>query len=419
MRKVLRFTRARALIFYPVYKVPRSHKGFLIEPSPDNWRQIVEVNRDSSPFFRPWTLGCAHQSSLYHPGVLFREALVNASSFERKVHVSCDTSPVPGPYIEIPSERKKLKLEYYSAGKSECYACTVPPSEEKIESFMRMSPSNETRQFFKNLLYYVRRSENAAELNVTAKEYYLKSFGYKLNHIYLSLLLKTGMYRSFLEKINCDKNRFIEVYNKSLESLPYQSGIGELKKGKLPFRNIKGMPYPHPKALVLNIFLRLYVFDLYIQGTGESLYSAASDYIIKNFFGITPPETVTVSYTLYHGARDPEGLKSQLKREELKLREMNCNPQDFAEKENTYETKIPDSEFISATEKKKKYREIKKKKDLIRKSIEPLIEIQKREIKKLKEIMQVTSREYPFFVYNRADIEYLFEKALEEGSKCG
>ncbi len=402
-----------------MHKVPRSHKGFLIEPRPGEWGSIIERNRASSGFFRPWAVGCAHQSSLYHPGVLFREALVNACPFGRKVHVSCDTSPVPGRYIEIPAERERLKLEYYASAKNSCYAFVPPPSEKKIENFMCMSPTNETRQFFKNVLYSARRSDNAAVLNVTAKEFYLKNFGYKLKHVYLSFLLNTGMYRSFLRVIGRDKKKFIKIYNKSLDTLAYQTGIRELKK-ELPFTDIEGIPCPHPKALVLNLFLRLYVFDLYIQGVGESLYSPASDYIIKEFFGISPPAAVTASFTLYHGARDPEGLKDQTKREELKLRDMQYNPQKFTE------NKIPSgavkkgaSESLAGTEAKKKHREIKKKKDLIRKSIEPLIEKQKSEVRRLKEIMQITSREYPFFIYNSGDIEYLFEKAAEEMSECG
>jgi len=53
-----------------------------------------------------------------------------------------------------------------------------------------------------------------------------------------------------------------------------------------------------PRALTLTIFARLFLCDLFIHGVGGAKYDRITDRIIRNYFGIDPPEMACVSATL-------------------------------------------------------------------------------------------------------------------------
>lgn len=57
-----------------------------------------------------------------------------------------------------------------------------------------------------------------------------------------------------------------------------------------------------PRALSLTIFLRLCVCDLFIHGIGGGHYDQVSDRLIRDYFGIKPPEFAVATATLFHPA---------------------------------------------------------------------------------------------------------------------
>ncbi|MGM0568095.1 MAG: hypothetical protein ACQESB_02625 [Elusimicrobiota bacterium] len=389
-----------------MFEIPARHKDFFVSPPCREWKEMISKNRSDLKSFRPWALGCAHQSSLYGPGVLFREALVNSFDLNRKMHLSCDTTFAAKKEIYIPSGLNLIKLDYYSFKGKAPYARISPVEEKKLQKFINMAPDNEVLRFFEGALKMRMNSENIARMNVAAKQDFLKKYGYRLPQVFLTELLESRMYDDFLKSIYAKRKKFRLIYNEAIENIDFPGGIKKLEENELPLRKLDFLSGAHPKAVLLNIFLRLYVFDLYVQGVGESRYSQASDYVIDKFFGLKPPLKATASFTLYTPARDIDGLKKKLAKEKKELRRMIENPQEFVQKEHEIK------ELLNKNDSKKNiHKKIVNKKNSMRKMIEDLIEKKRVEVQKLEKILKITSRDYPFFSYGKEDINYLFKKA--------
>jgi len=54
-----------------------------------------------------------------------------------------------------------------------------------------------------------------------------------------------------------------------------------------------------PKALLLTLFNRLFISDLFIHGLGGAKYDLVTDEIIREFFKVEPPHFLVASCTLY------------------------------------------------------------------------------------------------------------------------
>jgi hypothetical protein len=54
-----------------------------------------------------------------------------------------------------------------------------------------------------------------------------------------------------------------------------------------------------PKAVMLTLYLRLFVADLFIHGVGGGRYDRVTDGVIRAYFGIEPPRFVVASLTMY------------------------------------------------------------------------------------------------------------------------
>jgi hypothetical protein len=56
---------------------------------------------------------------------------------------------------------------------------------------------------------------------------------------------------------------------------------------------------PAPKALMLTLFVRLFVADLFIHGVGGGRYDQVTDDVVRRYFGVEPPAFAVASMTMY------------------------------------------------------------------------------------------------------------------------
>jgi hypothetical protein len=56
---------------------------------------------------------------------------------------------------------------------------------------------------------------------------------------------------------------------------------------------------PAPKALMLTLFCRLFVADLFIHGVGGGRYDQVTDDVIRRYFGVEPLAFAVASMTMY------------------------------------------------------------------------------------------------------------------------
>ena len=82
-----------------------------------------------------------------------------------------------------------------------------------------------------------------------------------------------------------------------------------------------------PRALLLTMFVRLFLADTFIHGVGGANYDRVTDVIIKDFLGIRPPEWVTLSATLLLPLERPRVAASDRSRLLRKIRDLQYQPE--------------------------------------------------------------------------------------------
>jgi hypothetical protein len=98
----------------------------------------------------------------------------------------------------------------------------------------------------------------------------------------------------------------------------------------LPSRQIR----LRTRALTTTMYARLLVGDLFLHGIGGAKYDELGDEIIRQFFGIDPPEFLTLSMTLWLGLADTDASLDRLHEVERRIRDLQFNPERY----------LPDSE---------------------------------------------------------------------------
>jgi len=85
-----------------------------------------------------------------------------------------------------------------------------------------------------------------------------------------------------------------------------------------------------PRAIVLSIYLRLFVCDLFIHGVGGAKYDAVTDRIIETFYGIKPPALACVTGTVFAGI-DADDPGEEMETIETELRKIEHHPETSGE----------------------------------------------------------------------------------------
>jgi hypothetical protein len=191
-----------------------------------------------------------------------------------------------------------------------------------------------------------------------------------------------------------------------------------LKEKKLKIR---------PKALLLTLYNRLFISDLFIHGLGGAKYDLVTDEIIREFLKVGPPRFLVASCTLYLDFKSSPGT-SDFKISALKkrIRDLEFNPQryidelpltkkeknqigELAEKKTELIKKI--KETLSPIEKRKISEEIKAINNFIGEKVRPInYELNKKiekEEEKMKQAKVYTFREFPYCFFSAKTLQSL------------
>jgi hypothetical protein len=88
-----------------------------------------------------------------------------------------------------------------------------------------------------------------------------------------------------------------------------------------------------PRALMLTLWARLFLGDLFIHGIGGAKYDRITDLLIAGYFGIEPPEMACVSASLWLDLPRKNVTVEQIRDQRRILRDLAWNPQRFAREE--------------------------------------------------------------------------------------
>jgi len=86
-----------------------------------------------------------------------------------------------------------------------------------------------------------------------------------------------------------------------------------------------------PRALITTMYARLVLSDLFLHGIGGAKYDQLTDLIINNFFGVRPPQFITLSATVLLFEDVTPTLGEELQRKKRLLREFRYHPERHVE----------------------------------------------------------------------------------------
>ncbi|MGR3318502.1 MAG: hypothetical protein ACUZ8O_08475 [Candidatus Anammoxibacter sp.] len=183
-----------------------------------------------------------------------------------------------------------------------------------------------------------------------------------------------------------------------------------------------------PKALTNTLFARLFLSDIFIHGVGGAKYDTITDGIIKDFFGVTPPDYITISATLFPPFSKFDVDNKDLLPLENELKQMRYNPDKYIPVEllDNEEIKGLISEKRDLIKGEKKRNKIDAKKVFLRikdinallyNKIEQIVNQKDGEISSLKNKLKynsiINNRNYPFFIYPEEFMKEFFKNVLK------
>jgi len=182
-----------------------------------------------------------------------------------------------------------------------------------------------------------------------------------------------------------------------------------------------------PKALLLTLYNRLFISDLFIHGLGGAKYDLVTDEIIREFFKVEPPHFLTISCTLYLDFKSSPGTSdSKISALKKKIRDLEFNPEryvdelsltkkeeiqirELAEKKTKLIKKI--KKTLSPIEKRKISEEIKAINNFMGEKVRPIkYELNKKiekEEEKIKQSKVYTFREFPYCFFSAKTLRNL------------
>ncbi len=180
-----------------------------------------------------------------------------------------------------------------------------------------------------------------------------------------------------------------------------------------------------PKALALTMFFRLFFCDLFIHGIGGAKYDETADYIIKEYFGVTPPHYLAASLTLYPDLGIDGPPVGEAERLRKSLREMKFKPEKFVDTiSEQKERSAFDNIFLKKKilledlRKGKRGKEISREINAVNETLFSFIEPAWQECHSKLDVYEKNKgeenalrfREYPFCLFNPLELSEISEK---------
>ncbi len=215
---------------------------------------------------------------------------------------------------------------------------------------------------------------------------------------------------------NDSYGKIFHIEKDSLKSLSSLKTF--LKEKKLKIR---------PKALLLTLYNRLFISDLFIHGLGGAKYDLVTDEIIREFFKVEPPHFLVVSCTLYLDFKSSfESSDAKISTLKKEIRDLGFNPQRYIDelpltkKEKIKIEKLTEKKtelikkirgVLTSAEKRKISEEIKIINNFIGEKARLLkCELSKKlaeEGKKIKQAKIYTFREFPYCFFSAKTLRNL------------
>ncbi len=344
------------------YKIPEKNREYILVPEKkEEILELCKVNKKKREEFKrffdfeieeDFIIASGHQTIFYHPGIWVKNIFLNYLSkkgFKTKFfeHDIDDTDRI---FFYYPDKNFKVKREFI-------YYSPLKIALEYIESKDIIKNEEIIRKVFKNLYeggikerayvffeIFLRNLKNntfySEAFSLSRREYEGEFF---YDSILLSELLTSKNFTQFFTFFFINAEEVFESYNKAIidyrgkydikdkkEPAPLLERYGDLielpfflnlreryrvykrgenlvcekfeirlgKEKEEVFYNSLTLPL-RPRALVLSIYQKIFLCDLFYHGVSGKNYDEAASLFIERFLGLSLPESGVISLTLY------------------------------------------------------------------------------------------------------------------------
>lgn len=295
---------------------------------------ILEIESITGQNIKNKIIMTGHQPDFIHPGILFKDVLtgkiandLGATAF----HLIVDTDQV-GMDFTLPVKKGDFfHLEHFPFHKREhnIYKYVRIASEDiqklalirsKLESLDSVIPQKiliNAMQTIESLLVEAKERDYIYQVTEIFRNQFIHENKINIIDIHLSDLIKTNGFKLFVEKIRARLPEFRNFFNLQLKEYRHlhkiknkAQPVPDLKENEMPFwivdqeGNRQHMLADSenlniiPRANTLTMFLRLFIADLFIHGTGGGRYEAVSNDTLNFFFGTQGAPYIIASATM-------------------------------------------------------------------------------------------------------------------------
>ncbi len=409
----------------------------------------------------------AHQPGLWHPGILHKYAVMNRFAddhFLLNINVDSDVvSPVSCKVPYASNDRLRVADTVIVENDEDLItqALEKPPKKDldgifvEIEKKVATLPDNSVSESFGRFLEVhnaeYERSDTFSHWLTNCRREYFPVPG--LYEIELSPLCNTEEFRLFASDIieNCED--FHRMYNSCLDEYRAEHRI---RTSINPFPNLEhrtetnielpfwlitsdGQRHPmcvnckdksiladhkevlaqlsrdsgpsslenydiRPKALLLTMFMRMFVGSIFVHGVGGGNYDQVTDAVIRKYYGCEPPTYIVATRTEFLPIGGDRDIDERIKQAKDELRNMKFNPDEYLDEKNplAVEKKSILSKARNDTT-KDEYRRLKEIRQTLVEKIRGTIDEKEKEIELLEHeksgLERVRRRDFPYFFY--------------------
>ena len=430
-------------------------------------------------------IATGHQPIFYYPNILCKNFFVSKNAKELNMlplNIVVDTDlfeiKIPVPY----KENNKYKINYFEIPNPQNltfnqFKINLNELEKffkKIEKSLKTlkieSVTNNFKNYYRNFLKFYKKNENFVDTITQLRKDFEKNIGINLIDIKVSKISKTFAFYKFFFYIVKNIESFSEIYNTQLKEKKFKEAKPlkiDSKNFELPFwyfenrrlnlflqknnKNIiffsekekiielniekfsedeilnilKNRLIIFPKAITLTLFIRLFLANLFIHGTGGSRYEKIGDFIIENFFNLKNLKYIVVTGEIsFPFEIDINKIENEFNHKRKILNELLYHPEKFMddEKRNFYlnlkkelVNKLKTSN--DKNERKAIHQKLKNIDIEMRNFFMRQIKSIQKELKENEEILRqkkvFVEKSYPYFIY---PLEMDWEKIFSEKS---
>lgn len=231
--------------------------------------------------------------------------------------------------------------------------------------------------------------------------------------------------KSIFASVANDSRISIICENKIVEHFDFGGRNGSTKNLERLKTLISNGTKIRPKAIATTMYSRLFFSDLFVHGIGGAKYDLITDEIMREFFGVEPPEYTTISATLHLPYKPFDVSDANINKLKHVIKDMGYNPDRYASGEILEDGGMislinEKNDLIAKTshdskEKHLAFDRIKQLNSLMKDKIRPLINMKEKEMedleKKIKYNSIVTNRDNPFCLYPESMLRELFKSS--------